>query len=357
MYFLLENAKFDFVSGLVVQVDGGTIVDLRIRVGRSQSPTSWEYPAYQVETHGSVARARFTRPGNWPRIGVEIVGTGLNQPRAGFEALPKLEVPQRLAKMAQSSIIFLGCARSCEGNLPTSVAAVQRLRRLFLASEFHVFENDSTDRTPELLRQWEREGVLTLHSRTGLDAVMPKRTERLAYGRNLLMAAALARPQFEYICWVDMDGLINESFDIEGFSSCFQGEEAWDAVFPVNTGYYYDIWALRHPVMWPEDYLVRMNSEFDLAMGVRPIVEIAMKSRQIKADAMLGWLPVESAFGGMGLYKAGACRNGRYVGLEEGREICEHVSFHRGIQKGGGVLYINPEFRVPCPQEHLVHGM
>jgi hypothetical protein len=231
------------------------------------------------------------------------------------------------------------------------------LRGLFGASEFHVFENDSTDRTSELLRQWEREGVLTLHSRQGLDAVMPKRTERLAYGRNLLVAAALARPQFQYICWVDMDGLIDESFDVGGFSSCFQFDEAWEAVFPVNTGYYYDIWALRHPVMWPDDYMVQMNTECDLALGNRSIVETAMKSRQIKAELMLGWLPVESAFGGMGIYKASACGNGRYVGVEEGREICEHVSFHRGLHGAGGRLYINPEFRIPCPKEHFVHGV
>lgn len=357
MIFQIENNTFDFLSALVAQVDGGSIFDLRIRVARSQSPRTWEVPAYQVEIQGSAARARFVRPGNWPRIEVEIVGANMGQPRAGFETLPRLDESQRRAKMEGASIIFLGCARNCEASLPRSVAAVQRLRDLFAASEFHVFENDSTDRTPGLLRQWELDGVLTLHSQTGLDALMPKRTERLAYGRNLLMTAALNRPQFDYVCWVDMDGLIDESFDVSGFSSCFQFEEAWDAVFPVSTGYYYDIWALRHPVMWPDDYMVRMNAEFDLALGVRSIVEIAMKSRQVKADAMLGWLPVESAFGGMALYKAAACRSGRYVGVEEGREICEHVSFHRGICRAGGMLYINPEFKIPCPREHLVHGM
>lgn len=357
MVFGLDNPEFDFLTGLLVQVGGGDIVDLRVRVGRSQSPAAWETPAYQLDVQGLMARVRFVRPGNWPRISVEIVGTDLNQPRAGFETVPKLGVPQRLAKMAQSSIKFLGCARNCAANLGKSVSAVQRLRALFGESEFHVFENDSIDQTPELLRQWEREGVLTLHSHPKLDAVMPKRTERLAYGRNLLMTAALAGPQFDYICWVDMDGLIDESFDVSGFSSCFQFEDAWDVVFPVNTEYYYDIWALRHPVMWPDDYIVQMNSEFDLALGTRPIVEIAMKSRQIKAEQMLGWLPVESAFGGMAIYKAAACRNGRYVGLEDGREICEHVSFNQGLHRAGGRLYINPDFRIPCPKEHLVHGM
>jgi hypothetical protein len=357
MHFSLENASFEFVSGLLVQVDGGNILDLRIRVGRSQLPGSWETPAYHLETQGSVARVRFVRPGNWPRIAVEIVGTDLGQPRAGFEFLPKLEVPQRLAKMAQSSIIFLGCARNCGANLAQSIAVLQALRGLFAQSELHIFENDSTDETLELLLQAEREGILTLHSRSGLDAVMSKRTERLAYGRNLLMSAALARPQYQYICWVDMDGLIDGSFDVGGFSSCFQFEEAWDAVFPVTTGYYYDIWALRHPEMWPDDYLVRMNSRCDLALGLRSIVETEMRCRQIKAEHMQGWLPVESAFGGMAIYKAAACRNGRYVGLEDGREVCEHVFFHRGLHRAGGMLYINPDFKIPCPKGHLVPGM
>jgi hypothetical protein len=357
MYFFLENPTFDFISSLLVQVEGGHILDLRIRVGRTQNPLVWEYPAFELEGQGSLMRARFRRPGNWPRLGVELVGSGTAQLKAGFETLPKVGVENRMAFMSQKSICFLGCVRNGESNLANSVKSVQKLRSFFAHSEFHVFENDSIDRTVDILRHWESGGALKLHSLAGLDAKMPKRTERLAYGRNLLMSIALSGYPFEYICWVDMDGLLDDSFDVAGFSSCFQFEEAWDAVFPVTTGYYYDIWALRHPQMWPDDYMVRMNSECDLALGSRSIIETAMKTRQIKAEWMQGWLPVESAFGGMGIYRASACRNGRYVGLEDGREVCEHVFFHRGLVKNGGMLYINPEFRIPCPKDQFVQGI
>jgi hypothetical protein len=356
MTFLLENSKLDFLTGIVVQVEVGTIIELRIRVARTQVPNAWETEPYQIEVRGTQARARFIRRGNWPRVSVEVIGRRLGQPSAGFEISPRLSEHELASNVAQASMVFLGCARDCESDVARSISAVQKLRGLFGTSAFHVFENDSRDGTLEILRQFNRQGILTLHSEEGLDEVMPKRTERLAYARNTLMASALDKQTYEYICWVDLDGLIDEAFDARGFLSCFQYEEAWDAVFPVNTGYYYDIWALRHPVMWPSDYLIQMNSEFDLALGDRSIVEIAMKSRQIKADAMRGWLPVESAFGGMAIYKAQVCRNGRYVGLEDGREVCEHVSFNRALFRSGGALYINPEFRIPCPREHLLRN-
>ena len=59
-----------------------------------------------------------------------------------------------------------------------------------------------------------------------------------------------------------------------------------------------------------------------------------------------GWLEVDSAFGGMGLYKSSAFQQSRYFGMEDGQEICEHLSFHHHAKLLGATFFINPSFVV-----------
>jgi hypothetical protein len=71
---------------------------------------------------------------------------------------------------------------------------------------------------------------------------------------------------------------------------------------------------------------------------------IAVPLRNIDFTKSKGWLEVESAFGGFGLYKGTAYRNTRYSGQEHGQEICEHVVLHRNMRTDKARLYINPDF-------------
>jgi hypothetical protein len=79
-------------------------------------------------------------------------------------------------------------------------------------------------------------------------------------------------------------------------------------------------------------------------------------------------IPVESAFGGMGLYRLAATRDCRYVGIMGDCtchdvvafstpctiETCEHVAFHRDmIEKHGAKLFICSTLIVKTQQEHL----
>jgi hypothetical protein len=65
---------------------------------------------------------------------------------------------------------------------------------------------------------------------------------------------------------------------------------------------------------------------------------------------MTGWLPVASAFGGLGIYKTEAFANSNYFGVKDGYEICEHVPFHERAGELGARLYINPMFIVNSNQ-------
>jgi hypothetical protein len=352
----LDNLGLEFVQGVVLRFTAGEVLDVRLKVARTFSPRRWQVPAFRMERLDGEIRVWMVRADNWARWVVEVIGVEMQSVSAGLIPLNEESEARVAARLRQSSIAFLGCARDCAEGLTRTVECVSRLRGLFGASSLHFFENDSVDGTRARIAALQASGLAKLHGFSGLDALMTRRTERLAFARNTLLEAAL-KEGAQYICWIDCDGLLDEEFEVAGFLSCFRWEAVWDGVFPVNPGYYYDIWALRHPVMWPSDYVERMNSEVDLALGMEQLIRCEMLSRQISANRMAGWLPVESAFGGMAIYRAEVCRHGRYVGLEDDHEVCEHVSFNRGIVGAGARLYVNPQFRVKCPDEHLARGL
>jgi hypothetical protein len=67
---------------------------------------------------------------------------------------------------------------------------------------------------------------------------------------------------------------------------------------------------------------------------------------KIKFPLLKGWLPVDSAFGGIGIYKTSSFKHASYFGFSNGHEICEHVGFHQMAREVGMKLYINPKFTV-----------
>jgi hypothetical protein len=71
---------------------------------------------------------------------------------------------------------------------------------------------------------------------------------------------------------------------------------------------------------------------------------VAIPIRNIDFSKSKGWIEVESAFGGLGLYKGYAYRKSRYAGHDNHKEICEHVVLHKNMRTEQARLYINPEF-------------
>jgi hypothetical protein len=60
-------------------------------------------------------------------------------------------------------------------------------------------------------------------------------------------------------------------------------------------------------------------------------------------------MPVQSAFGGAGLYKMKSIMGTKYVGYEKNhidKQICEHVTFNKCLIDKGCKLYINPKMLI-----------
>lgn len=346
MLHRLANPGFAFVEALTLRVPGARLLDVRVGTARVPVPLQWEHVPYRLQIDGDTATVRFDRPDNWAHFGLELVCAepATAEPLGALHLLPEVPESALRQRLAGCRIAFLGTARDCAARLPASIAKLTELGRLFGHAEVHVYENDSTDGTGELLDSLQRDRLLTAHREPGLHARMPLRTERLAHGRNRLLDHVLAHPPaagpLDYIAWADLDGLVGERFSTEGFLSCFQHEAAWDAVFPLSWPLYYDIWALREDSICPGDYV--RDGEHKLPALLHEAAPIHAATQQLAPGRVRGWLPVRSAFGGFGLYKAAIAGRGRYAGLLRGEEVCEHVTYHEALLRAGARLYLNP---------------
>jgi len=177
-----------------------------------------------------------------------------------------------------------------------------------------------------------------------LDAEISLRTERLSYLRN--MALELGRKHerlggFDYAVTMDMDN-INEIFPKSKILSHLRNwPDGQAAVYANQTELYYDAWAYRHPEFSPEDCweLVRKKST---EMSRRAAKYSVLDKIRVPWPADAGMIEVDSAFGGLGIYKLSSVEGCEYLGInDKGEEICEHVEFHRQIREKGYKLFID----------------
>jgi len=247
----------------------------------------------------------------------------------------------------QCSLLIAGVVRNGERRMrrdlevlrrATSGAGFRRVRWL-------IIESDSTDRTVEILRglqiEWD-----------GFDAVSlgpmrerhPLRTDRIAQSRNACLAALDTDPRYDDVTHVlvaDLDGVCRD-LTPQALASCWDLDEPWSACMANQGDYYYDVWALRHRHWCPGDAWAQRNALLPL-IGEAAADKLALFARMVHIPRTRAPIEVDSAFGGLALYRREALFDMRYEGLDgEGRQICEHVAMHARMRALGHRLYIHP---------------
>jgi len=259
------------------------------------------------------------------------------------------------------SIIFAGCVRDCAAHLPQVLANCARLAAATEKAFFLFAENDSADATKAILANW-CEGRINARVLCfdGLHARLSKRTERIAFLRNQLLEAIREQGLADYdaLCVLDFDEVNAGVIAPEGFSAAVEflfsaPENA--GVFAVSHPVYYDIYALRHEHWSPGDCW----KAFRTAPVERraEIFQTLVCDRQVPIAKTAAPIAVDSAFGGLGLYRLAYTLDATYVGLDsDGEETCEHVSFNADIRRRGGALHIFPGLRNSTPWPHCLNG-
>ena len=249
---------------------------------------------------------------------------------------------RKIYKNAQNNklpydVVIAGTARDIEKYLPGTKNKLEMVKSLFRSGKIIIYENDSKDKTLDILKHWEKEGLIQLITEKNIPG---KRTQRLSHGRNTLLKEAM-KNKFDFYIVMDLDDII-EKLEPEGVLSTFKMKEDWAMVGgnQINRPYY-DIWTLRTFDDWLDfDYLVCKDIE-------RKGEDYCFKSRlrEIPPDAEP--IQVKSCFGGIGIYKKKYLENCNYGnGLRNNTinvEECEHVKLNECITRNGGKIYINPK--------------
>jgi hypothetical protein len=270
-----------------------------------------------------------------------------------------------MQKISSKRAIFAACARDCASYLSKVLANVSQMAELFAETAYVFIENDSHDNTPRQLNDWcEGRAAAHLISLDGLSNFCSQRTVRLSTARNRYLSLVRSGySTYDYLFVLDCNEVNTTRIDLDAIRRSIEFLErdvTRAGVFANSEGDYYDLWALRHPTLCPNDI---WEEVCDYVTAHRVTDEEAFikifKKRIFQLPSTAPPLEVNSAFGGLGIYKvASILGNERnYVGYKNklinlptssveavvGWQCCEHVSFNAGFRERGEKLFIMPE--------------
>ena len=344
--YTFYNGNFKFISSVVIKINQLLNTDIQIFGSYERETSSWELIQFSTKVYENNIRIEFERPLNYIQFKIEFIGDIPDdiEQHINFVVYKVSDLDTIRNNLKEKSITFVGCARSCVNSINNTLKIIEKMGVLFKSYNIAVFENDSNDGTDVLLNELQDKNILKLFQRNNLDLSMPLRTQRLSFARNMLLNYSIEENP-DFICVLDFDGIITLEDNIEdSILSCFSYEECWDAVFPINAGIYYDIWAFRHKQLCPYDYEREMNTITPYFGDENIYSRYVINFQNLDFSKLQGWLNVDSAFGGVGIYRTEAFKNSNYSGFQDGYQICEHVNFHKKAAMSGAKLFINPKF-------------
>lgn len=263
-------------------------------------------------------------------------------------------LPQTL-KITNFSFLVVGIVRNCDRSIIDDVLRLAHCLKNTKSIRWFVVESDSTDQTVEKLKYLGEKIVNFEFTSLGfLEKKIPERTKRLAHCRNIYIKEIQSNFKYkdiDYVIVVDLDG-VNQLISVEALESCW-GNDCWDICTANQDGPYYDIWALRHPLWSPNDCWEQMKFFQKFEDSVEKNYLQHIYSRMIMIPKDYEWIEVDSAFGGLAIYRKELFFQSEYNGIDQnGNQCCEHVSFHEKLKASGAKIFINPKLINTSFNEH-----
>lgn len=257
--------------------------------------------------------------------------------------------------LKKKSIVICSIVRDAERGLQRNIPVIKELCKHFGHYKVVVYENDSTDRTKELLQAWMDEDTENVFCQMsdGLSApTIPsassvscnpffsrKRIAKMVFLRNQYLEFIEQRQlKADYLMVVDLD--VAQLY-LDGILSSFAPiTPEWDAItaFGYSTSpklkrRYHDTYALTE---WGDENNPQTEQKIKLLADKYGILAVHDE-----------WLRVFSAFGGLAIYRFKVIRGLRYQVLtnDDSRvEVrCEHYSLYKQMtEQGFNRFFINP---------------
>jgi glycosyltransferase involved in cell wall biosynthesis len=252
-----------------------------------------------------------------------------------------------IEKISKENLVILGICRNVESDLESDVIKLIDAFQDFKSVHFRLVESDSTDGTLQVLERLSHQiHNFEFVSVGDLESTIPSRVKRIAHCRNICLQLLQGDSRLSganYVAISDFDG-VNSLLTRKGVLSCWERED-WDVCTANQDAPYYDIFALRHRT-WSPNNCWKYESEL-MRGGMNPASarEKAVYSRQKRIPQNSPWIQVESAFGGLAIYRRNCLNGVSYNAVyENGEEDCEHIFIHKQIADKGYKIFINPKF-------------
>lgn len=199
-----------------------------------------------------------------------------------------------------------------------------------------VIESNSSDDTLAVLNRWAAKDATRRHVVSLGTVDIKKRTARIAACRNAYMDYFTREQMWdnaEHLMVLDIDNVLSVDRNFKDqLQTCFERDD-WDGVASNRRGLYYDIWALRSRALGCTFDCWEMVFKIDKQGTEKERVAKYVTAFKKHIPPTDPWIPCESAFGAMAIYKTAAVRERRY----NGNKTCEHVPFNEGLH-----MFINP---------------
>jgi len=236
--------------------------------------------------------------------------------------------------MRESRAVVCGLARDVYDRLQYSgLSRLEHLGGLFGDVAFVIYENDSEDGTDELLKQWgdvDNRHIFSEKLNVGrLRGREKRRVNSMASYRNKCLDFIRENySDFDYYIPVDLDLVGGISYD--GIAHTIGSVNLdWDFVGSNGKN------SRRGTVRYWDTFPHREIDNEDMSIGRQHMFALGRKLAPLKRGE--SFLPVNSCFGGMAIYKMSSIQDATYTG-----ESSEHVAFNRTIIDRGGKGFVNP---------------
>ena len=274
-------------------------------------------------------------------------------------------------------ILVVGLARNIEKTIYKEIERFETLVTVNQTLKYFIVESDSEDHTVKSMEviksKNERFNFVSLGE---LQGVIPERIQRLSYCRDIYLSYIKnnqAKENWDVIVVMDLDG-VNNKLSFSGFQKALNYESPWDVLTCNQIGPYYDIYALRCKGWVEEDFLnlisiasQRINDEIKNVKGGKIAQKLVYdyRTNQLRkrfAYKKMRFIPpwarpieVDSAFGGLAIYKPKVLIMNDYQASETEIYECEHVVLHRKIRQKGGSIFIYPPLVAGGWNEHSLN--
>lgn len=244
------------------------------------------------------------------------------------------------AAAGRSHVTICGMARNIAGILPVTFARLAEIVKAFGDWGVVIVENDSTDKTKEVLKTFETQNPGRAICLTNdfdwphLHGFEAERVQRYATLRNMYREATFQHfPQTDLILAVDLDcwggwsveGLLNGVGWMKRYkdAACMASTSLYQGIVVGNEVCFghYDTWALR--VHGWEEHLTPWKTAWLPPPGSPPV-------------------QVYSAFGAAAWYRPEALKEVEYASIDGD---IEHAGLHRRMIDNGWKIYLNPAQR------------